>query len=180
MELEIGARIAAFRRAKGMTQEQVAEALGISAPAVSKWETDTSYPDITLLCPLARVLGTNVDTLLEFEEELPDEAAMERVNEVVETARTKELKTAEEALQKLLHKYPTSMALKYYAVIAISMFALFFPMSSDEKKKAWKKQKKQLLLSVHEMEYRHTGRPPFLLWHLWRWRTMIWMRQRNY
>ena len=48
---KIGAQIAALRRAKGLTQEQLAEMLGVSAPAVSKWETDSSYPDITLRCP---------------------------------------------------------------------------------------------------------------------------------
>ena len=48
MELKIGSKIAELRKAKGMTQEQLALALGISAPAVSKWETDNSYPDITL------------------------------------------------------------------------------------------------------------------------------------
>ena len=52
---KIGAQIAALRRTKGLTQEQLAEMLGVSAPAVSKWETDSSYPDITLLCPLARL-----------------------------------------------------------------------------------------------------------------------------
>ena len=65
MDLKIGGRIAEMRKAKGMTQEQLAAALGVSAPAVSKWETGSSYPDITLLCPLARALGSNVDSLLE-------------------------------------------------------------------------------------------------------------------
>ena len=77
MELNMGNRIAELRKAKGMTQEQLAAALGISAPAVSKWETGSSYPDITLLCPLARVLGTDVDTLLAYEEELSQEKAAE-------------------------------------------------------------------------------------------------------
>ena len=66
MKENLGAHIAALRKAKGMTQEQLASALGISAPAVSKWETESSCPDITLLCPLARALGTNLDTLLQF------------------------------------------------------------------------------------------------------------------
>ncbi len=52
-QLQIGANIAARRRARGLTQEQLAARLGVSAPAVSKWETNSSYPDITLLCPLA-------------------------------------------------------------------------------------------------------------------------------
>lgn len=70
MEKTLGARIASLRRKKSMTQEALARAVGVSAPAVSKWETDASCPDIALLCPLARALGTNVDTLLAFEEEL--------------------------------------------------------------------------------------------------------------
>ena len=65
--MNIGGHIAALRKARGLTQEQLAAQLGVSAPAVSKWETNSSCPDITLLCPLARALGTNVDTLLQFE-----------------------------------------------------------------------------------------------------------------
>ena len=77
---KIGAQIAALRRAKGLPQEQLAGQLGVSAPAVSKWETDSSYPDITLFCPLARALGTNLDTLLRFEEDLPDKEVIDRIN----------------------------------------------------------------------------------------------------
>lgn len=42
MELKIGARLAQLRRKKGLTQEQLAQRLGVSAPAVSKWETEDS------------------------------------------------------------------------------------------------------------------------------------------
>ena len=61
-----GAKIAALRKIRNMTQEQLAAQLGISAPAVSKWETGSSYPDITLLAPLARALGTNLDMIRYF------------------------------------------------------------------------------------------------------------------
>ena len=70
MELKLGANIAALRKAKGMPLEQLAAALGISPPTVSKWETNASYPDITLLCLLARALDTNVDMLLNGEKTL--------------------------------------------------------------------------------------------------------------
>lgn len=68
MDIKLGSKITELRKAKKMTQEQLADLLGVSAPAVSKWETDSSYPDITMLCPLARVLGTDVDTLLAYED----------------------------------------------------------------------------------------------------------------
>ncbi len=64
MNTTLGTRIGELRRAKGLTQEQVAEALGLSPQAVSKWENDISCPDITALPPLAKLLGVSVDTLL--------------------------------------------------------------------------------------------------------------------
>ena len=86
MEQKMGAKITALRKARGMTQEQLAAALGVSGPAVSKWETGSSCPDIMLLCPLARVLGTNVDTLLSFEEELSQEDLENYMGEIIELA----------------------------------------------------------------------------------------------
>lgn len=57
------------------------------APAVSKWETDNSYPDITLLCPLARALDTNVDTLLEYDEVMTEEKVKAYTNEIIKIER---------------------------------------------------------------------------------------------
>ncbi len=52
-----------LRKAKNLTQEQLAEMLGVSAQAVSKWETSETYPDCSLLAPLSAALGTSIDTL---------------------------------------------------------------------------------------------------------------------
>lgn len=60
----IGNRIGHLRRAAGLTQEALAERLGVSSQAVSKWENDLSCPDISLLPELAKILGTTTDTLL--------------------------------------------------------------------------------------------------------------------
>ena len=60
----LGKRIAMLRKEKGLTQEQLAEKVGVSAQAVSKWENDVSCPDITLLPLLADLLGVTVDELL--------------------------------------------------------------------------------------------------------------------
>ena len=60
----IGERIAQLRRKKNITQEAMAEQLGVTPQAVSKWENDISCPDITLLPPLAALLGVTVDELL--------------------------------------------------------------------------------------------------------------------
>ena len=150
MDLKIGRKIMELRKAKGMTQEQLAGALGISSPAVSKWETESSYPDITLLCPLARVLDTDVDTLLQFEETLSNEEAVGKINTVVETARKKGVEAGEEELQKILRQYPTNVVLKFNAASALTAFEMFFPLTSEEKKERWKEQRRELFQYVYE------------------------------
>jgi len=60
----LGSRIAAWRKEKGITQEELAEKMGVSSQAVSKWENDVSCPDISLLTTLADVLGVTTDELL--------------------------------------------------------------------------------------------------------------------
>ena len=60
------------RKELNLTQEQIAEYLGISIPAVSKWENGTTYPDITLLPGLARLLKTDLNTLMSFNEEMSE------------------------------------------------------------------------------------------------------------
>ncbi len=69
MELNIGMNIKRLRLAKGLTQEQLAELLTISTAAVSKWEAKNTYPDITMLFPLAEIFGVTVDELLGYDEE---------------------------------------------------------------------------------------------------------------
>ncbi len=69
MKKTLGERIAEKRKAKGMKQEELAEALGVSAQAVSKWENDVSCPDIMTLPTLAKILGCTVDELLTGKEE---------------------------------------------------------------------------------------------------------------
>lgn len=150
MDLRIGGRITKLRKAKGMTQEQLAAALGVSAPAVSKWETDSSYPDITLLCPLARALGTDVDSLLAFEEELPEEALGQYMAEIVGTAQEGRLQEAEERLNRLLYSYPSNVPLKFSAVAALSFFEMSGAESGEEDKTRWKNRKKELCQAVHD------------------------------
>ena len=64
MEMTIGKRIGMYRRQKGMRQDDLAQALGVTPQAVSKWENDQTYPDISLLPRLAKLLDVTVDELL--------------------------------------------------------------------------------------------------------------------
>ena len=60
----MGKRISDLRKSKGMTQEQLAQKVGVTAQAVSKWENDLSCPDISILPQLAEALGVTTDELL--------------------------------------------------------------------------------------------------------------------
>ena len=69
MNTTIGKRIAALRHEKELKQDELAEKLGVSAQAVSKWENDQTCPDISLLPSLAKILGVTVDELLSGKQE---------------------------------------------------------------------------------------------------------------
>ena len=71
MNETLGKRIADLRHKKGLKQEELAEKLGVSAQAVSKWENDQTCPDISLLPTLAKILGVSVDQLLTGQKEEP-------------------------------------------------------------------------------------------------------------
>jgi len=64
MNETIGSRICRFRKAKNMTQEELANQVGVSSQAVSKWENDASCPDISLIPALCEVLGVSTNELL--------------------------------------------------------------------------------------------------------------------
>lgn len=61
----LGSMIAALRKEKGMTQLDLAQQLGVTDKAVSKWERDLSCPDVNSLPKLAEILGVSVDELMQ-------------------------------------------------------------------------------------------------------------------
>ena len=71
MEQTLGKRIVSSRKGLGLTQDQLAEKLGVTAQAVSKWENDQSCPDISMLPRLAEIFGTSTDALLGLEPPAP-------------------------------------------------------------------------------------------------------------
>ncbi len=94
------------RLAKGFTQEWVANYLGVSAPAVNKWEKGTSYPDIVLLPTLARLLDTDLNTLLSFQDNLSEKEVALFMNEVSETIDKSGFETGYLLAIEKLKEYP--------------------------------------------------------------------------
>ena len=67
----IGKRISEYRKKKNLKQDELAEMLGVSAQAVSKWENDLSCPDISLLPELSKILGISIDEIVQGKKEEP-------------------------------------------------------------------------------------------------------------
>ena len=103
--MNIGNKIRELRKQRGITQEQLAESIGISFQAVSKWENNIALPDITLAPVLASYFGVSMDELFDFNlkeieyavKNITDEAYKFRENDPAESKRI---------LEEGLKKYP--------------------------------------------------------------------------
>lgn len=115
----IGKTIQQKRKEQGLTQAQVAEKLGVSAPAVNRWEKDLSYPDTTLLAPLARLLGIDMNELFSFHDSLTEEEREEITRKISNLLLDNKAEEAEELIEKVTKENPTDwklfkeMALRY-------------------------------------------------------------------
>ena len=66
MAMKIGEKIKEFRKSKGISQEILAQALGVTFQAVSKWETNTAAPDVALIPAIASYFGVSIDELFDY------------------------------------------------------------------------------------------------------------------
>ena len=95
------------RLAKHLTQEQLANYLGVTAPAVNKWEKGISYPDIRLLPALARLLDTDLNTLLSFQDDLTEQEVALFLNQVSQTIRQQNFAAAYAMAMEKLKEFAT-------------------------------------------------------------------------
>ena len=86
MNVEIAQRLSARRKQSGLSQEALAEKLGVSRQAVSKWERSESSPDTDNLIALAQLYGVSLDELLYVDDERRDDVAFEAVDRAAERA----------------------------------------------------------------------------------------------
>ena len=117
--MDIGVVIKKYRKEAGMTQEEMANRLGVTTPAVNKWENGNSKPDIELLAPIARLLDISLDTLLSFREKLSD-AEIEEIIRKMDRMFSEEgyEKTYEWAL-RLIKEYPNCNMLIWQAAVML-------------------------------------------------------------
>lgn len=159
--LNIGERILRLRKEKNITQEQLANMVGVSSGAVSKWETGNSTPDILLLSPLARALNTTPDSLLSFRRELSEDEVNNIKKELTDIFLYRDYESGEEKAREYLNEYPNSVYLKLTIAGLINMYAMMAGDSSDEFVKS--KMKYSLSLSYEVVESREPKYTPHAL-----------------
>ena len=105
MKMMLAENIRAFRKERSLTQEQLSEALGVTAGAVYKWEAKLSIPELELILQMADFFDTSVDVLLGYE--VKDNRLEATVKRLQEYRRSKDRDGLAEA-EKALKKYPHS------------------------------------------------------------------------
>ena len=144
--LYLAENIKKFRLLKNMTQEDVAECLGITPQSVSKWERGESYPDIALLPALANVFETSIDLLMGMDSIRAEETRYNIHKQATEYQRKGDFDSAEKIYRNALLMYPnmpgmilglaSTLALKGNTAEAIALMERGLTVSTNEKQKA--------------------------------------------
>lgn len=114
----IGRNIAYFRRKAGLTQEELAEIMNVTAQAVSKWENDLSSPDLTSVRKLASVLDVSFEELFNGEDSLPiaTDADMDRISRRILTIHV-QMDSDESGSDKPINvtvRFPAAVVIRAY------------------------------------------------------------------
>ena len=117
--MTIGDVIKKHRKNKGMTQEEMAVCLGITTPAVNKWERGNTLPDITLLAPIARLLDITTDELLSFKDELTDKEINQYISNLQKDLEDKSFHEVFTSVKEKIEEYPNCEELIWKAALLL-------------------------------------------------------------
>lgn len=119
MEMKLAENIRQFRKQRGLTQEQLAEVLGVTVGAVHKWEKNLSSPELKLIAEMADFFDVSVDVLLGYE--MKDNSLRAVVQRLTEYINTEDPEGPAEA-EKALRRFPHSFDIVYLAAILYMIF----------------------------------------------------------
>ena len=131
--MKLAENIARLRKERGMTQEALAELVGVSAQTISKWENAATYPDVALLPVIADVFGVSIDALYGRESGYPDVSAQTACDAVIEHVRKTivaaiHVPELDGSFEEHLEKYKKAMAqdMRHRSVIENDRDVLYF------------------------------------------------------
>ena len=122
MEIKLAESIRTFRKERGLTQEQLAEVLGVTVGAVYKWEAGLSTPELPLIVEMADFFDTSVDVLLGYT--LKDNRIDATAQRLLHCQQSKDLSGLNEA-EKALKKYPNSFDIVYRSAMLYQALGLY-------------------------------------------------------
>lgn len=105
MNIKLGNKIRELRKAKNISQEILAEYLGVSFQAVSKWENEAGLPDVTLIPPIASFFGVSTDELFDYNR-MENERKRDAICDEAAKCRNTEPEKAEQILREGLKQFP--------------------------------------------------------------------------
>lgn len=118
-KLAVGKILQGLRKAKGITQEQLSEILGVSCAAISKWENEQMYPDISFFPILARYFNVSIDCLFGFSNELTEKEYNDFKEECTKLFAQKQYFNGMEKIKALCYLFPTNDRLKLDLIISV-------------------------------------------------------------
>lgn len=130
LNLAIANRLVALRRERGLTQEGLAAALGVSRQAVSKWERAEASPDTDNLLALSQLYGISLDDLLSPEGGTPESRERESVlaaAEAWERAEATQSRSRREQWKRRLRAFPYAACLPFFYLVLGFAFHLWHP-----------------------------------------------------
>ena len=136
METRIAENIRAYRKQLGLTQEQLAEVLGVSAGAVYKWESKSSLPELKLIMEMADFFDVSVDMLLGYQ--MKDNRLGATVHRLWEASNNRDYEMLSEA-EKAIRKYPHSFEVVFTAA------HVYYTFGAETKKEPWLRRAIELL-----------------------------------
>ncbi len=138
MKLNIGENIRNYRKTKNVTQEELAEILGVSYQSVSRWENGTCYPDMELLPTLADYFGVTVDRLIGADKTI-EQAHVKQLLDGFQTALSQgRINDCIEIARAGVAEYPNN-----YALLNKLMYALFLATDEDGNIPDWEDNRKK-------------------------------------
>lgn len=122
------------RKELGLTQEQVANALGVTTPAVNKWERGVTCPDLALLPAVARLLKTDPNTLMEFREKLSTKEIYLFLNELTERIKRDGVAVGFALALEKTREYPGCTELLHHAAMTLDGACMMSDLSQAERR----------------------------------------------
>ena len=148
MPMEIGAKLRQARIAAGLTQEQTAEALGVSRQSISNWENEKNYPDIVSVVRLSDLYAVSLDALLK--EEAPMSDYLDYLEKLAAAAGMTEINSFASLKEALKNRMAFFASMGCNVSDHALEYVMYYPASDDELEEIFLKRLNKMVLTKEE------------------------------